>query len=155
MNMNFSVCYFSVFVVYKSPEYESLGFDLTVERLVSIGYPQELLNFVYDPSFPTRLVHSETLFDSLESLWSVLLVYTDLLHSPQGAGIRHHVWKPAQSGCLWEHPGVCAWVQLPEGVRFTAWIKLSMFVSYYSIKMCVCLGVWPYFAQPWNPRDVP
>lgn len=58
----------SVFVVYKSPEYESLGFDLTVERLVSIGYPQELLNFVYDPSFPTRLVDSENLFDSLESL---------------------------------------------------------------------------------------
>ncbi|KAG5830930.1 hypothetical protein ANANG_G00298460 [Anguilla anguilla] len=26
--------------VYKSPEYESLGFDLTVERLVSIGYPR-------------------------------------------------------------------------------------------------------------------
>lgn len=47
----------SVCLVYKSPEYESLGFDLTVERLVSIGYPQELLNFVYDPSFPTRLVH--------------------------------------------------------------------------------------------------
>lgn len=68
MNMNFSVCYLSVFVVYKSPEYESLGFDLTVERLVSIGYPQELLNFVYDPSFPTRLVHSKNLFDSLESL---------------------------------------------------------------------------------------
>ncbi|RXM27400.1 Cytosolic purine 5'-nucleotidase [Acipenser ruthenus] len=40
--------------VYKSPEYESLGFDLTVERLVSIGYPQELLNFVYDSTFPTR-----------------------------------------------------------------------------------------------------
>ena len=40
--------------VYKSPEYESLGFDLTVERMVSIGYPQELLNFVYDPAFPTR-----------------------------------------------------------------------------------------------------
>uniref|UniRef100_A0A8C2DZW4 5'-nucleotidase, cytosolic IIb n=1 Tax=Cyprinus carpio TaxID=7962 RepID=A0A8C2DZW4_CYPCA len=39
--------------VYKSPEYESLGFDLTVERLVSIGYPQELLGFVYDPTFPT------------------------------------------------------------------------------------------------------
>lgn len=45
-------------LVYKSPEYESLGFDLTVERLVSIGYPQELLNFVYDPSFPTRLAHA-------------------------------------------------------------------------------------------------
>lgn len=46
-------CFCSV-SVYKSPEYESLGFDLTVERLVSIGYPQELLSFVYDPSFPTR-----------------------------------------------------------------------------------------------------
>lgn len=44
----------SLSVVYKSPEYESLGFDLTVERLVSIGYPQELLGFVYDPTFPTR-----------------------------------------------------------------------------------------------------
>lgn len=44
----------SIFAVYKSPEYESLGFDLTVERLVSIGYPQELLGFVYDPTFPTR-----------------------------------------------------------------------------------------------------
>lgn len=43
-----------LFPVYKSPEYESLGFELTVERLVSIGYPQELLSFVYDPSFPTR-----------------------------------------------------------------------------------------------------
>lgn len=47
-------CFYSDCTVYKSPEYESLGFDLTVERLVSIGYPQELLNFVYDPSFPTR-----------------------------------------------------------------------------------------------------
>lgn len=51
-----------VALVYKSPEYESLGFDLTVERLVSIGYPQELLNFVYDPSFPTRLVHKRVPF---------------------------------------------------------------------------------------------
>ena len=56
MSLSPSPC-LSVCTVYKSPEYESLGFDLTVERLVSIGYPQELLNFVYDPSFPTRLVH--------------------------------------------------------------------------------------------------
>ncbi|XP_077991961.1 cytosolic purine 5'-nucleotidase-like isoform X2 [Glandiceps talaboti] len=40
--------------VYKTPEYEALGFDLIVSRLVSIGYPQELLNFQYDPTFPTR-----------------------------------------------------------------------------------------------------
>ena len=43
-------------IVYKSPEYESLGFELTVARLVSIGYPQELSSFVYDPTFPTRSV---------------------------------------------------------------------------------------------------
>lgn len=40
--------------VHKSPEYELLGFDLTVECLVHVGYPQEMLNFVYDPAFPTR-----------------------------------------------------------------------------------------------------
>uniref|UniRef100_A0A8B9K2P6 5'-nucleotidase, cytosolic II n=1 Tax=Astyanax mexicanus TaxID=7994 RepID=A0A8B9K2P6_ASTMX len=59
--------YFSIilFTVYKSPEYESLGFDLTVERLVSIGYPQELLNFVYDPSFPTRGLVFDTTYGNL------------------------------------------------------------------------------------------
>uniref|UniRef100_A0A8C5QXY3 Cytosolic purine 5'-nucleotidase n=1 Tax=Leptobrachium leishanense TaxID=445787 RepID=A0A8C5QXY3_9ANUR len=51
--------------VYKSPEYESLGFDLTVERLVSIGYPQELLSFVYDPTFPTRGLVFDTTYGNL------------------------------------------------------------------------------------------
>uniref|UniRef100_A0A8C8IAH2 Cytosolic purine 5'-nucleotidase n=2 Tax=Oncorhynchus TaxID=8016 RepID=A0A8C8IAH2_ONCTS len=51
--------------VYKSPEYESLGFDLTVERLVHIGYPQELLNFVYDPAFPTRGLLFDTMHGNL------------------------------------------------------------------------------------------
>ncbi|MEE6485935.1 hypothetical protein FKM82_014457 [Ascaphus truei] len=51
--------------VYKSPEYESLGFDLTVERLVSIGYPQELQSFVYDPTFPTRGLVFDTTFGNL------------------------------------------------------------------------------------------
>uniref|UniRef100_A0AAY4EYS4 Cytosolic purine 5'-nucleotidase n=1 Tax=Denticeps clupeoides TaxID=299321 RepID=A0AAY4EYS4_9TELE len=51
--------------VYKSPEYESLGFDLTVERLVSIGYPQDLLRFVYDPTFPTRGLVFDTMHGNL------------------------------------------------------------------------------------------
>ncbi|KAM9726680.1 5'-nucleotidase, cytosolic IIa isoform 1-T3 [Menidia menidia] len=51
--------------VYKSPEYESLGFQLTVDRLVSIGYPQELLNFVYDPAFPTRGLVFDTMYGNL------------------------------------------------------------------------------------------
>lgn len=44
-------------VVYKSPDYESLGFELIRDRMVSVGYPHELLRYTYDPSFPTRLVH--------------------------------------------------------------------------------------------------
>lgn len=51
--------------VYKSPEYESLGFELTVERLVSIGYPQELLSFAYDSTFPTRGLVFDTLYGNL------------------------------------------------------------------------------------------
>lgn len=45
-----------LFVVYKSPDYESLGFVMIRDRLVSIGYPHEFLRYTYDPSFSTRLV---------------------------------------------------------------------------------------------------
>ncbi|KAM7369078.1 hypothetical protein PAMP_013375 [Pampus punctatissimus] len=40
--------------MYKSPDYESMGFEMIRDRLVSIGYPHELLRYTYDPSFPTR-----------------------------------------------------------------------------------------------------
>ncbi|KAM8829289.1 cytosolic purine 5'-nucleotidase-like isoform 3-T5 [Spinachia spinachia] len=40
--------------VYKSPDYESLGFEMIRDRMVSVGYPRELLSYTYDPSFPTR-----------------------------------------------------------------------------------------------------
>lgn len=40
--------------MYKSPDYESLGFELIRDRMVSVGYPHELLRYTYDPSFPTR-----------------------------------------------------------------------------------------------------
>ena len=44
--------------VYQSPLYESLLFDLIVERLVSIGYPSAIKEYKYDPSFPVRSVSS-------------------------------------------------------------------------------------------------
>lgn len=40
--------------VYKSPDYEELAFELLLERLVCIGYPHEILQYKYDPTFPTR-----------------------------------------------------------------------------------------------------
>ncbi|XP_031562087.1 cytosolic purine 5'-nucleotidase-like isoform X2 [Actinia tenebrosa] len=40
--------------VYKSPVYEAKAFELVIERLVSIGYPKDLLQFKYDPHFPVR-----------------------------------------------------------------------------------------------------
>jgi 5'-nucleotidase len=39
---------------YKSPETEILAFDMAVERLVHIGYPEEVRKFKYDPIFPVR-----------------------------------------------------------------------------------------------------
>lgn len=44
--------------MYKSPDYESLGFQLLRDQLVSVGYPHELLRYTYDPSFPTRCVRA-------------------------------------------------------------------------------------------------
>ncbi|XP_071793099.1 cytosolic purine 5'-nucleotidase-like isoform X1 [Asterias amurensis] len=51
--------------MYKSPQYEQLGFDLVVERLVSIGYPQELYSFVYDPCFPIRGLFFDKVYGNL------------------------------------------------------------------------------------------
>lgn len=40
--------------VYKSPEYEEMGFEAIIDRLVNIGYPEEMRDYEYDPSFPVR-----------------------------------------------------------------------------------------------------
>uniref|UniRef100_F7DXV6 5'-nucleotidase domain containing 4 n=1 Tax=Ornithorhynchus anatinus TaxID=9258 RepID=F7DXV6_ORNAN len=51
--------------VYKSPDYEALGFELLLERLVCIGYPHEILNYTYDPSYPTRGLVFDALYGNL------------------------------------------------------------------------------------------
>ncbi|XP_029921202.1 5'-nucleotidase, cytosolic II, like 1 [Myripristis murdjan] len=51
--------------MYKSPDYEGLGFELLRDRLVSIGYPHELLRYTYDPSFPTRGLVFDTKYGNL------------------------------------------------------------------------------------------
>ena len=51
-----SACVCGVCVVYKSPQFEDLGFTLLAERLVDIGYPEAIKDFDYDPTFPVRLV---------------------------------------------------------------------------------------------------
>ncbi|GLH12166.1 Cytosolic purine 5-nucleotidase isoform x3, partial [Gryllus bimaculatus] len=50
---------------YKSPQYERLGFNLVKERLVSLGYPVEIREFVYDPSFPVRGLWFDSLYGNL------------------------------------------------------------------------------------------
>uniref|UniRef100_A0A4W4GHP2 5'-nucleotidase, cytosolic II, like 1 n=1 Tax=Electrophorus electricus TaxID=8005 RepID=A0A4W4GHP2_ELEEL len=51
--------------IYKSPEYESLGFEMLRDRLVSIGYPHELLRYTYDSTFPTRGLVYDTAYGNL------------------------------------------------------------------------------------------
>lgn len=50
---------------YKSPQYEQLGFNLLKERLVVLGYPVEILQFEYDPSFPVRGLWFDSLYGNL------------------------------------------------------------------------------------------
>ncbi|KAM8721391.1 hypothetical protein ACLKA7_007288 [Drosophila subpalustris] len=50
---------------YKSPQYEQLGFNLVKERLVNMGYPKEILQFEYDPTFPVRGLWFDTLYGNL------------------------------------------------------------------------------------------
>ncbi|XP_054854318.1 cytosolic purine 5'-nucleotidase-like isoform X1 [Eublepharis macularius] len=51
--------------MYKSPDYEELAFELLLERLVSIGYPHEILEYKYDPTFPTRGLVFDALYGNL------------------------------------------------------------------------------------------
>uniref|UniRef100_A0A1A9WVU3 Cytosolic purine 5'-nucleotidase n=1 Tax=Glossina brevipalpis TaxID=37001 RepID=A0A1A9WVU3_9MUSC len=50
---------------YKSPQYEEMSFDLIKERLVTLGYPKEIMRFQYDPSFPIRGLWFDTLYGNL------------------------------------------------------------------------------------------
>ncbi|XP_058830579.1 cytosolic purine 5'-nucleotidase isoform X2 [Topomyia yanbarensis] len=50
---------------YKSPQYEQLGFHLVKERLVNLGYPVEIQQFEYDPSFPVRGLWFDSLYGNL------------------------------------------------------------------------------------------
>ncbi len=42
-----------------------LGFNLVIQRLISLGYPEELNEFEYDPTFPTRGLWFDTLHGNL------------------------------------------------------------------------------------------
>jgi len=51
--------------VYKSPQYESMGFRLIVERLIAIGYPEAVRDFEYDPTFCVRGLWFDTKYGNL------------------------------------------------------------------------------------------
>ncbi|KAK3878934.1 hypothetical protein Pcinc_016476 [Petrolisthes cinctipes] len=50
---------------YKSPQYENLGFTLLKERLIKIGYPEEIAEFEYDPTFPIRGLWFDRVYGNL------------------------------------------------------------------------------------------
>ncbi|KAM7533325.1 hypothetical protein Aperf_G00000120494 [Anoplocephala perfoliata] len=53
---------------YKSPDYEELAFQICRDRLVDIGYPEELRSFTYEPSFPIRGLWFDTLYGTFLKL---------------------------------------------------------------------------------------
>jgi len=51
--------------LYKSPNFEILTFDLVIDQLIQLGYPKEIKNFVYDPTFPVRGLWYDKLYGNL------------------------------------------------------------------------------------------
>ena len=51
--------------LYKSPQYEILAFNLVIDQLIGIGYPKDIKNFVYDPTFPVRGLWYDKLYGNL------------------------------------------------------------------------------------------
>ncbi|XP_069475110.1 cytosolic purine 5'-nucleotidase-like isoform X2 [Ambystoma mexicanum] len=76
--------------MYKSPEYDELGFYLLLDRLVSIGYPHEIIEYKYDQTFPTRGLVFDAHYGNLLKVDSHgnLLVCTHGFHFLKGSEIR-------------------------------------------------------------------
>lgn len=51
--------------VYKSPQMESMSFRLIVDRMISIGYPEEFASFEYNPIFPVRGLWFDYIYGNL------------------------------------------------------------------------------------------
>lgn len=49
------------FTEYKTPEFEILAYKHIIERLISIGYPEEIRKFEYTPHFPVRCVFKSSI----------------------------------------------------------------------------------------------
>lgn len=62
LSLSLSLC---LIAEYKSPQLETLGFDLVKARLVHMGYPKEIQQFEYDPSFPVRGLWFDTVHGNL------------------------------------------------------------------------------------------
>uniref|UniRef100_UPI0037E7EB36 5'-nucleotidase, cytosolic II, like 1 n=1 Tax=Semicossyphus pulcher TaxID=241346 RepID=UPI0037E7EB36 len=78
--------------VYKSPDYESLGFEMIRDKMVSIGYPHEILRYTYDPSFPTRGLVIDTTYGNLLKVDSNgnILVCTHAFRFLKGQDIHNY-----------------------------------------------------------------
>lgn len=110
---------------YTSPDYESLGFEQIRDRMVSIGYPHEILRYKYDPSFPTRLVPSR--FTPQWSSQSILLIFfvcsclllINLLpfSPPQWLSGWHYIWEPPEGGLKWKYISLQSWLSVPQRVK--------------------------------------
>ncbi|CAF1173083.1 unnamed protein product [Adineta steineri] len=51
--------------LYKSPEFEELTFQLVIDSVVELGYPEEIRQFVYDRTFPLRGLWYDKLYGNL------------------------------------------------------------------------------------------
>lgn len=51
--------------LYKSPQYEVLAFNLVIEQLLKMGYPEHIKNFVYDPEFSVRGLWYDKVYGNL------------------------------------------------------------------------------------------
>lgn len=51
--------------VYNSPVFEELAYNMVIQRLIKIGYPESITKLKYDPSFPTRGLFLDREFGNL------------------------------------------------------------------------------------------
>lgn len=128
-------------LVYKSPDYESLGFELIRDRMVSVGYPHEILRYTYDPSFPTRCVWSRQQHASVViGKFEITFLYHRQSCRPpslQGLGDRHRIRQPPEGGLQREHSSVQSRLLLRQRVTWKKQTPMD-FTRQWAILLFVC-----------------
>ena len=94
-----------------------MGFDLCRDHLITMGYPEQIGEFEYDPSFVLRYFPFQQLNNwRLYSFLTKTLSFSPFYSRGQRLVVRHALRQSVKSRRLRQHIGLLAWIPVSQAV---------------------------------------